>query len=158
VEWLNKCKSTALDIHNILKIINKYLLSFTKAASVVVKHWVMGSGTSVNDGCSEVGCDAESELQTETPPSPSSCGTISHKSPSSIPGHLAVSLLLVLPLKLIRRGRQGWARNHPTLSATAVATSFFLVACICCASVRYTRESLPLHPPIRRIFSFNQNK
>jgi hypothetical protein len=24
--------------------------------------------------------------------------------------------------------------------------------------VRYTRESLPLHPPIRRIFSFNQNK
>ncbi len=25
-------------------------------------------------------------------------------------------------------------------------------------SVRYTRESLPLHPPIRRIFSFNQNK
>jgi hypothetical protein len=24
--------------------------------------------------------------------------------------------------------------------------------------VRYTRESLPLHPPIRRIFSFNINK
>ncbi len=24
--------------------------------------------------------------------------------------------------------------------------------------VRYTRESLPLHPPIRRIFSFNQKK
>jgi hypothetical protein len=24
--------------------------------------------------------------------------------------------------------------------------------------VRYTRESLPLHPPIRQIFSFNQNK
>jgi hypothetical protein len=24
--------------------------------------------------------------------------------------------------------------------------------------VRYTRGDLPLHPPIRQIFSFNQNK
>jgi hypothetical protein len=40
---------------------------------------------------------------------------------------LRVNLLLVLPLTLSARGRQGWAQNRPVLPAIATAT-FFLVA------------------------------
>ncbi len=50
--------------------------------------------------------------------------------------------------------KRGWKREQWALYSLNVWGRESTVY----STVRYTRESLPLHPPIRRIFSFNLNK
>jgi hypothetical protein len=61
-------------------------------------------------------------------------------------------------LKMLRRKSKTQYVNQERNMQNATELLNYLKCIAQQQCVRYTRESLPLHPPIRRIFSFNQNK